>query len=68
MKTKLIFAIIAVVGALAIYLWRENELLAGAFVALVWGVYERITKEEVKNDFKKAENISYSTWKNRQND
>ena len=63
MKTKIIFGIIAVAGAFALYFWKDNEILAASFVLLVWGVYERITKEIVKADFKKANIISYTTWK-----
>jgi hypothetical protein len=56
MKTKIIFGIIAVAGAFALYFWKDNEILAASFVLLVWGVYERITKEAIKTDFKESNN------------
>lgn len=66
MKTQtllIIFAIIALGGALALYLY-DKETLAVAWGLLVWATYEKITKEIVKKDFKKANIISYSAWKN----
>jgi hypothetical protein len=63
MKTKLIFGIIAIIGALALYLWKDSELLAGTFVTLVWGVYERVTKEEIKSDFKERTGITHEQYR-----
>ena len=66
MKTKtllIVHAFIAISGALTIYLLKDDWTTALLFAAFVWGVYERITKEIVKTDFKKANIISYSTWK-----
>ena len=64
MQTKIIFAIIAVVGALALYLF-DKETLAVGYIAIVWGVYERATKEKIKEAFKKTNNTTYSLWKER---
>lgn len=61
MKTKLTFGIIAVLGALALYLFEKEEL-AISFVAIVWGVYEKFTKEKVKKE-NKALHIMYKAQK-----
>ena len=64
MKTKLIFGIIAAIGALVLYL-LDKEALAVGFIALVWGVYERFNGiekvkekeaeiEQLRSDFKEA--------------
>lgn len=45
MKTKLIFGIIAAIGALALYL-LDKEALALAFVGIVYGIYERFNSTE----------------------
>lgn len=48
MKTKLIFGIIAAIGALVLYL-LDKEALALAFVGIVYGIYERFNGiEKVK--------------------
>lgn len=49
MKTKIIFAVIAAVGSLLLYIF-DKDALAMSFVLLVWGVYERFTKEEAKKE------------------
>ena len=49
MKTKLIFGIIAAIGALVLYL-LDKEALAVGFIALIWGVYEKIAKQEIKRE------------------
>lgn len=66
MKTitlQVIFGIIAIVGALVIYLLKDSEILASTFVALVWAVYERLTKEDVKTNFKEAVGKSVAQYK-----
>ena len=42
MKNKLIFGIIAAIGALVLYL-LDKDALALAFVGIVYAVYERFT-------------------------
>ncbi len=62
MKTEVIFALIAVVGTLGLYLLDKEELALG-FAPLVWAIYERFTKEEVKEDFKQAQGKTVKAWR-----
>lgn len=62
MKTEVIFALIAVVGTLGLYLSKQEELAIG-FAPLVWGIYERFTKERVKDDFKQVKGQDLTTWR-----
>lgn len=45
MKTKLIFGIIAAIGALVLYL-LDKGAFALAFVGIVYGIYERFSSAE----------------------
>ena len=62
MKTKIAFALIAVIGTLALYLLGYEEMAIG-FAPIVWGIYERFTKEEIKQDFKQAKGVDVKTWR-----
>lgn len=62
MKTEVIFAIIAVVGTLALYLLGQEEVAIG-FFPLVWAIYERFTKEEIKENFKQAQGKTVKAWR-----
>lgn len=62
MKTEVIFALIAVIGTLALYLLGYEEMAIG-FAPIVWGIYERFTKEEIKQDFKQAKGVDLTTWR-----
>lgn len=62
MKTEVIFAIIAVIGTLVLYLAKQEELAIG-FFPIVWVIYERFTKEEIKQDFKQAQGKTVKEWR-----
>lgn len=62
MKTEVIFALIAVIGTLALYLLGQEEMAIG-FFPIVWAIYERFTKEEVKEDFKQAQGKTIKSWR-----
>lgn len=63
MRTKLIFSVVAILGALAIYLLKGSETMAIAFVALVWGVYEKYTKGLQVDDLKSRIEVKEATIK-----
>jgi hypothetical protein len=73
MKTKLIFGIIAAIGALALYL-LDKEVFAVAFGGIVYGIYERFSSNEkvkekeaeiqqLRADFKDAVGTDVETFK-----
>lgn len=62
MKLKIIFGLIAVAGTLALYLTGYEHVAIG-FAPIVWGIYERVTKEEIKEDFKQAKGQDLTSWR-----
>lgn len=47
---QIIFYIIAIIGAFALYFWKENEILAGGFVALVLYIGAKYKENELKKE------------------
>lgn len=70
MKNKLIYSgIIAVVFLTALFIYKDEITLIemiSTFIGasgIIVGVWNWLSKEDVKEDFEKVTNADYSTWK-----
>lgn len=59
---KLLFALIAAVAAVVLFLFDKAELAVAA-VAVIWGIYERFSKNEVEKKFFNSDPQGFASYK-----